>query len=94
MSPPRDKKLKNTMSWSTNALIKLYHSHAQLKQQKPFPQFIEEVKANEAVQKWQAQGVEQNEVWRIERSGYVTYLDNTAKPATADDEEMTQTTSN
>ena len=27
LSPPRDKNLKNTMSWSTNALIKLYHSH-------------------------------------------------------------------
>ena len=27
MSQPRDKLLKNTKSWSTNAILKLYHCH-------------------------------------------------------------------
>ena len=48
----QSKQLRKTKSWSTNCLIRLYHSHGQLKAAKKFPEFVADVKENEAVQKW------------------------------------------
>ncbi len=46
---PRDKKLKKTQSWSSNCLIRLYHSHASLKEGLNMPEFVAQVKGKETV---------------------------------------------
>ena len=72
LSDARDKELKNTKSWSTNCLIKLYHCHPKLKESKTFPDFIATVTASEPVQKSLAESH-----CRIEKSGYLTRVDTT-----------------
>lgn len=47
VSKPRDKKLKNTKSWSTNCLIRLYHCHESLKTASNQPQFVTGIKQAE-----------------------------------------------
>ena len=37
---PRDKALKGTKSWSTNCLIRFYHSSDQLKSKVKFPEYL------------------------------------------------------
>ena len=76
IGPARGKELQNTKSWSTNCLIRLFHSHASLKASgKKQPEFVAEVQGHEAVQAWLSQ--ECNTGWRIEPSGFITCVDMT-----------------
>ena len=76
VSPARDKALKQTKSWSSNCLIRLFHCHASFKASgKKLPELISEIKSLEPVQTWLGQ--ENNSGWRIEASGYVTCVDMT-----------------
>ena len=82
VGPARDKQLKNTKSWATNCLIRLYHSHQSLKEELKQPEFVQQVKAKESVQKWlQEYGAEK---WRVEDSGYLTCVDMTPNEQASD----------
>ena len=71
VSKPRDKKLKETKSWCTNGLIRLYHSHQSIKEAKKMPEFIKSLKENTDLKKALSEA-------RIEDSGYITFIDMTA----------------
>ena len=89
VSPARDKALKQTKSWSTNCLIRLYHSHSSLKQEKgvtTLQMFVQQVRESELVQKWmqEAGNAAPETSWRIEDSGYLTHvnMEKTEQPMT------------
>ena len=67
---PRDKELKGTKSWSTNCLIRLYHSRSSLKKETKLPDFLVLLKQSEDVTKALALVNA-----RIEDSGYLTFID-------------------
>ena len=49
VSKPRDKALKGTNSWCSNALIRLYHSHKSIKEGQKMPEFIGLLKENKEI---------------------------------------------
>ena len=95
VSPARDKALKQTKSWSTNCLIRLYHSHSSLKQDKgvtTLPMFIKQVRESQLVQNWmqEASTAAPEISWRIEDSGYLTHINMKKTDQSMTDEDKTQ----
>ena len=74
VGPTRDKSLKNTQSWATNCLIRIYHAHSSIKEAVKQPEFIQKVKIDVGTNWTQNNGGDGIE-WRIEDSGYLSCID-------------------
>jgi len=77
VSDPQAKELKDTQSWTTNALMKYFYATSAKKSKQDLTNFLKEIEESVAM----ASSGLQIET-QIEASGYLTFIDKTPKEKT------------